>query len=136
MSTVVFFAALTSFSHFRGLFLFNCFPINIGAPQHFISGSCCVCFVGTLWAILFMLTVSPASCDLGDAQVFIALTFLLKFRSVCPGVYWTSLFHLTTGSLILSLLNIERLFPCRSPKISFLYKIHNLTSYSYFNKQL
>lgn len=71
------------------------------------------------WGILFMLTISITSYILGNSQVFVALTFLLKSRSVYLGIYWTSPFHYTTGTLILSLLNIKRIFPHNSPESLF-----------------
>ena len=48
--------------------------------------------------ILFMLTVSVTSYILGNSQVSVAQTFLLKSTLTYPGIYWTSPFQCATGT--------------------------------------
>lgn len=96
-------------------------------PNILFSGTYCICCAGTLWVILFRLTVSVTSCILADSQVIVALTFLLKSRS-------TGHLHFTvpTGTLILNLLHIERLFTPKSLKSVFSIVNLFLTSCTFY----
>ena len=85
------------FSHILSLFLFNYLLHKYWYSPAFYSLVPAL-FARTLWVILFMLTVSVISCILGNSQVSVAQTFLLKSTLTYPGIHWTSPFQCATGT--------------------------------------
>jgi hypothetical protein len=85
--------SLTSSSYFLDMFPFDYLLRKYRCSPIFYV-TCSICFTRTLWPIFFMLTISISSYILSDSLIFIALTLLLRSRSIYPGTYWMSPLHL------------------------------------------